>query len=302
MGLARAPQAARVSSPAPDTGLLAPPPAGGHRHLVWLFAPSALRDPLAALFAIEREIESSLRPGVDHAVAHARLEWWSDESGRLARGTPAHPLSRALLDGALAAKASPPDLRGLVESARLDLAAVAYETRDELEETLRAWALATFRVVVALGAGGLTGSGVAERFAQWAGPPLREIERLATLARDAWSGRICMPLGRGEDGPARWRAQPWPAECEVLLAERLAEARKALAGAAATLDPEQRPAQRAALVWCALSTRLGARSVACLPFQYSASRLDPLSDTLCAWRAALAANRGRLPPALRSTE
>lgn len=278
----------------------APPPAGGSRHLVWLFAPASLRDPLAALFAIEREIESSLRPGIDHAVAHARLEWWSDECGRLARGAPAHPLSRALLAGALAAQASPPDLRGIVEAARLDLAAVAYETREELDEALRTWALAAFRTVVALGAGGLPGLGVAERFVQQAGPALRELERLATLATDAWVGRILMPLGRGEEGPSRWRAQPWPQECVTLLGSRLAAARQALAGAASALDPAQRPAQRAALVWCALAARLAGRAAACLPSQYAPSRLDPLSDTFVAWRAALASNRGRLPPSLRS--
>ncbi len=288
-----------MTLPSADTAVAAPPPAGSGRHLVWLFSPPRLRDALAALFTIEREIESSVRPGVDHAVAHSRLEWWADECGRLACGKPVHPVSRMLLGATLAAGGSPPDLTGLVEAARLDLAAVAYETREQIDESLRSWALAAFRTLVALGTSGLPHRGEAERFVLQAGPALREIERLARLATDAWSGRIHMPLGRDPSAAARWRAQPWPEDCAGRVSERLAAARQALAGATGGLDAAQRPAQRAAFVWCALTARLAGRAAARLPLQHAPSRLDPLSDTFCAWRAALAAERGRLPSDLR---
>jgi phytoene synthase len=288
-----------MSTTAPDTGSPAPPPAGSTRHLVWLFAPAGTREALAALFAVESEIAASLRPGLDHGIAHARLEWWDGECGRLASGRPTHPFTRLLLDGALALQASPPDLSGLVYAARVDLAAVACETRAELDDVLQSWARAAFRTVVALGAGGLRTLGAAERFAQQAGLALREIETLSTLATDAWSGRIRVPLATDPDAPARWRTQPWPEDCARLVAARLAEARGTLAAAASALEPSQRPAQRAALVWCALAARLGARAAACLPMQHGHSRIDALADTICAWRAALATERGRLPTALR---
>ena len=296
-------RALTTTDPLPAAGIAAapaPPPAGSARHLVWQFAPAGLRAPVAALFAIEREVVAALRPGLDHGVAHARLEWWAEECRRLAAGRPLHPDSRTLLRGSLAAGSSPPDLSGLVETATLELAAVAFATRAELDDALRAWALAAFRALVALGAGGLAGQAAAERFALQAGTALREIERLSTLATDAWSGRIHLPLERDAQAPARWRAQPWPAECASQVGTRLAASRTALLAAAAALEPDRRRSQRAALVWCALGARLGVRADAALPRQHAPGRLDPLADTFCAWRAALACERGRLPAALRS--
>ncbi len=46
------------------------------RELLLRFAPPKDRPRLQALFDIEREVVASLRPELDHNVAHTRLEWW----------------------------------------------------------------------------------------------------------------------------------------------------------------------------------------------------------------------------------
>jgi phytoene/squalene synthetase len=68
------------------------------RYLALLYCPASQRLALDALFGIEREVSDSLRPGLDHHVAHSRLQWWREESQRAADGRPVHPLTRALVD------------------------------------------------------------------------------------------------------------------------------------------------------------------------------------------------------------
>ena len=68
--------------------------------------------------------------------------------------------------------------------------------------------------------------------------------------------------------------------------------------AAATLPPPMRSPLRPLLAWCALACELADRAQAALPLQYHAGRLTPLRAAWTAWRAALAASRGRLPQPL----
>src|SRR5690348_7178423 len=70
---------------------------GTARDLAWLYSPAPLRGVLAALLDIEREVGASLRPGLEHSVAHVRLAWWRDECERCAAARPAHPATQALL-------------------------------------------------------------------------------------------------------------------------------------------------------------------------------------------------------------
>src|SRR5882724_5834442 len=84
----------------------------GHsaRYFALLYSPAPQRLVLDALFGIEREIFESLRPGLDHHVAHSRLQWWREECERTAAGRPVHPLTRALVDAVTraATTSSPP--------------------------------------------------------------------------------------------------------------------------------------------------------------------------------------------------
>ena len=84
--------APKVDSPADTLKALTPA-----RYLAWLYSTDAQKPVLAALLEIEAEIASGLRPGIEHHVAHARLQWWSEEATRYAEGVPVHPLARGLL-------------------------------------------------------------------------------------------------------------------------------------------------------------------------------------------------------------
>lgn len=110
------------------------------RYLAWLYSTDAQKTALAALLEIEAEIASGLRPGMEHHVAHARLQWWSEEAERVAQGRPVHPLAKELAK----AHASGGDISGLVDTAVWDLARATFETRKELTAYCERWATAMF--------------------------------------------------------------------------------------------------------------------------------------------------------------
>ena len=123
------------------------------RYLAWLYSPEAQQPVLAKLCEIESEIASSLRPGIDHHVAHARLQWWQEECERCAQGRPVHPLTRELVKAYGAPAAGQPSplagLSGFVDTAVWDLAGATFETRKELTAYCERWAAAMFEVAAA---------------------------------------------------------------------------------------------------------------------------------------------------------
>jgi phytoene/squalene synthetase len=115
------------------------------RYLAWLYSPAPQQHVLALLCEIENEIAGSLRSGVDHHVAHARLQWWREECERCAQGRPVHPLTRELAKAYGAIGAAPPaGIAGFVDAAVWDLASATFETRKELIAYCERWSAAMF--------------------------------------------------------------------------------------------------------------------------------------------------------------
>ena len=61
------------------------------------FAPKALRDDLAAVYAWRHQLRGVLDQVSDPGVAAAKLAWWRDELQRTFDGAPSHPLGARLL-------------------------------------------------------------------------------------------------------------------------------------------------------------------------------------------------------------
>jgi phytoene synthase len=251
-----------------------------------------LRAPLGALTALEREIGESLRPGLDHQVAHLRLAWWREECARFAQGCANHPLTREL--GALfsaAGLAPPAGLVGLVDTAVWDLASATFETRRELAGYCLRWSAAMIEPLALLAL-----QGTAPEPARALGASLREIELLLALASDTRLGRLRLPLDELEraGATAQQLAQPpWPAGLAELLRARHRQARTALEAAVATLPNAARSSLRGVMVWAALARAQSLRAQRRLP-RARLSREDhaPL-DGWRAWRAARRASAGR---------
>jgi 15-cis-phytoene synthase len=259
------------------------------RALARLYSPPGEQPLLSALCALEAEIAGSLKPGTDHQVAHARLEWWREECLRTLRGTAAHPLTRALLESFAGRDAAPlAGLGGLVDTAVWDLASATFETRRELTAYCERWADAMIGPLI----GHALPDGYAER--RSLGAALREGELLGALARDARAGRLRLPLdelGAAGVDPASLARPPWPAALVVLLRTRHADLRARLAAAVRALP--QQPPLRGLLVWTALASADSRRTEQRLPQVPLKSDDHGLLGGWRAWRAARRADAGR---------
>lgn len=269
---------------------------GADRDWLLRFCPPETRSALTALFEIEHGVMDSLRPGLEHSVAHARLEWWSDELTRLAQGTPRHPATRLLAASALDRGTSPPDLHALVEHVRVDLACVAFISRAELDQHLDAWGQSLFRTAARLSIDAdpdpksqAHARLAAERLSVQAGRLVRESELLRRFSRHALSGRIYVPLGDPPVTPSHWTARPLgPIESEALAARRR-EISQSLKQMAAATSPVERPALRVPMLWMAFAVT---------PSGLDSALLSPLRRTIATWRGAVALSRGRVPSEL----
>jgi phytoene synthase len=268
------------------------PTASATRVLAWLYAPVNQRPLLGSLLAIEGEISASLRAGVDHQVAHVRLEWWRDECARCAAGRPTHPLTHAAL-GCFAGRDPAPlaGLGGLVDTAVWDLAAATFETRRELGAYCDRWAVA---MIVPLA--GLAARELDPAAGRALGAALREGELLMRLAQEARAGRLRLPLDELAAAPADpgcLARPPWPAALAELVRARHAALRIALAAAVRALPGAAQPALRAPLVWAAIAAAESRRAERRLPQAPPEGDDHGLLGGWRAWRAARRASRGR---------
>ena len=262
------------------------------RYLAWLYSPPSQRPVVKALCALESEIAESLRPGLDHHVAHTRLQWWREECERCAQGRPLHPLTRELVS-ACASGASPlAGLSGLVDTAVWDLAAVTFETRRELTAYGERWAAAVIEPTATHALAALPPS--AHRW-RALGAALREIEMLRELAPEARAGRLRVPLDELQQAgidPADLTRPPWRAALSALLRQRHEALRASVAECLGSLTAEEQRQLRGVLVWAALAWQQSWRTQRALPNQVRAPRYHTLTDGWHAWRAARRAITG----------
>jgi phytoene synthase len=272
------------------------------RYFAWLYSSQLQRVILGVLFDIEGEIRESLKPGLDHQVAHSRLQWWREECERAAQGRAAHPLTQQLV---VTLKELPHltqasrshmlgGLSGFVDVTVWDLASATFETRRELTAYCERWA------------GAMMGPAVAESFAHesaassagWVaiGVALRELEMLQNLALEAHSGRLRIPLDElqaAHADPTALAKPPWPAALAKLQFDRYETLRGEIARILNGFNHQQQMAERGVVVWAALACRSSKRVQRALPALPQTGRFDGLSDAWFAWRAARRATGGR---------
>ena len=255
------------------------------RYLALLYSAEPQRATLEALFGIEREIFESLRPGMEHQVAHSRLQWWRDECGRTSDGHPVHPLTRTLVD-----TVPLPALRGLsgfVDDAIWDLASATFESRRELTAYCERWAAAMIEPFASTTSAPL-----------WRkiGTAMREIELVGDLAREAHYGRLRLPLDELDHSkapPGVLAEPPWPDGVTEILRARHKILRNEIAAALTDLGGEAQPALRGLFVWIGLMWRCSLRAQRVLPDSIRPRQFDAMSDAWFAWRVARKATMGR---------
>jgi 15-cis-phytoene synthase len=276
------------------------------RYFALLYCPAPQQIALEALFGVEREVLESLAPGMDHQVAHSRLQWWREECERASEGRAVHPLTRTLVDTLKPASALQ-GLSGFVDVAVWDLASATFESRRELTAYCERWASAMIEPIAHTGPSlertearpARTDPGTAQKQTDWrtVGAALREVELLGDLAREAHNGRLRLPLDeldRAKADPSVLASPPWPDAVAEIVRARCRALRDEIAHALAEVDREQQSASRGLLVWAALAWRLSQRAERALPDRIRRSgRFDAISDAWFAWRMARRATMGR---------
>jgi 15-cis-phytoene synthase len=287
----------RSSAASPPRPGDAPHVLSASRYLAWLYSTAPQQPVLAKLCEIESEIAGSLRPGIDHHVAHARLQWWREECERCAQGRPVHPLTRELVKAYGAPPAGQPSplagISGFVDTAVWDLAGATFETRKELTAYCERWAAAMF------GTASTQITNLADGASRWRtlGAAVREIELLADLAREAHAGRVRVPLDELERASVEVSSlakPPWPASLVTLLSERHEALRATIGECLGAISRQEQANFRGLLVWAALVWRQSARAQRALPNIISPRRYHAFADGWQAWRAARRAAAGKL--------
>jgi len=255
------------------------------RSLAWLYSSATQRLAITALTALEREIGESLRPGLDHHVAHTRLAWWREECARTAQGYPNHPLTRQVSALFAPLGAQPLEgLGGLVDTAVWDLSCATFNTRPELTAYCERWSAAVIAPLMRLAL-----PGDPPPHARAFGVSLREIELLLALAPDARAGRLRLPLDELERAgvlPESVARPPWAPALAALLRDRHHELRVALGDAVGSLPSELRRPLRGLIVWATMACIASARAEKRLPRESRPRDHHAPLDGWRAWRAA----------------
>jgi len=225
------------------------------RYWSWLFAAPETREALLGVYALTAEWQALSDPGTEADVARIKLAWWGDEMGRLAQGSPVHPISRYLanLEGAAAIDWSPLALP--VSAAAAHVAGAPLEHAAELQ----AHAGALFGTPLLLAA---RLRGARSPSAQACIMALAEAQyvarALSTYGREARAGRILFPVdellaaGVGNDDLT---APDPPPRLHAYLTRMREHAARHFADAAAALAPQERPPLRHLLVLATLGAK-----------------------------------------------
>jgi len=258
---------------------------GASAHYCLLFMDPDLRRPVAALFVLQRELDDAVENSSDPVVAHTRLAWWVEELGRLFKGNPQHPVTRALAPYVTAHGLSYPLFEPALTARHAWLRVNAFEDSDALRRHCEASSGVFGRLTASI-------CGLDDAAAQARGSQIAMAVRLVRLLRDAGrharNGRIVFPAadlralgmtpGELEQGADRGHA----ADLVRLQATR---ARQWLGAAVHGLgDPERRLLQPCLILGVLYETLL--QEIERGGFRVLDQRvaLTPLRKFLLAWR------------------
>ncbi|HZF17443.1 MAG TPA: squalene/phytoene synthase family protein [Steroidobacteraceae bacterium] len=263
-------------------------PAGSPQYYALLFADSELRPALAALYAFEAEMRAAVHPSIEHAAAHLKLAWWAEELERIARRTPLHPISRALVLAADPLNIDLSALADLLTAARFDLAGHPLTDTEQLLAYCQRSGAVTQQLAAGFAQPAVDRRTETRRFGSLLGRGLRLTQLLRSHVEDAKAGRLRLPQDRLLAiglAPPDFLAQPRPAGATALLDELAGRAAELLTAAIA-MPLADRSRQRAGLVLAELAFA-SVRRMRTAGFSAPSLRAPPAFRLLWrAWRTA----------------
>ncbi len=222
---------------------------GSSFYYSFVFLPPETRRAITAFYALCRELDDVVDECSDGAVATAKLDWWREEIGRFAAGTPQHPATRALHATQAGGHIPAALLLEIVDGMAMDLGHVRYPDF----RSLRLYCHRVAGVVGEVAAGIFDGPRGAHdralrRYAHELGLAFQLTNIIRDVGEDARRGRIYLPqdelahFGAAEEDLLDARESPAFAALMQFQYERaIAHYDTALALLPATAKRAQRP-------------------------------------------------------------
>jgi phytoene synthase len=270
-------------------------PPGSSTYYALRQAPLAQQPLLAALFALRREFEETVKETSDPTVGRTKLAWWQKETAALAAGSPSHPVSMALAAHLGDVAAEYPALQALLAGFEMDLEQARYLDFPNLRRYMDGVG-GTFAALLARVSAKGSAQGSAHDAAQaqdWAaslGRALMLAQFVHEIGNDARHGRIYVPideLQRYNVTAADLINRRYSDAFTQLMQFQTTRARDALHSALAAIPAAERRAQRALRSLAALSLAL-LDEVEREGYQVLHQQivLTPVRKLWIAWRAA----------------
>ena len=229
---------------------------GSSFYYSFVFLPQETRRAITAFYALCRELDDVVDECRDRHVAETKLNWWRDEIGRFAEGSPEHPVTLALLDTQPGRAVSQDLLLEIVDGMAMDLDHARYPD-------FKALHLYCYRVAGVVGevaAGIFGGERGAEdravrRYAHELGLAFQLTNIIRDVGEDARRGRIYLPqdelerFGVSESDILQGHSTP---AFQSLMEFQYGRAMGHYADALAALPVSARRAQRPGLVMAAI--------------------------------------------------
>jgi phytoene synthase len=225
---------------------------GSSFYYSFLFLPAERRRAITALYAFCREVDDIVDEINDADLARTKLAWWSNEISELFRGSPQHPVTRALAPAVKTFDLPESRFHDVIAGMEMDLSRNRYDSFQDL-------------TVYCHRVAGVVGLMAAEIFGRTQDATLEYAENLGTafqltniirdVGEDARRDRVYLPLDELE----RFGVDPGDilhgrtsSRFTDLIGYQIARARNFYARAFAALPDADRRAQRPGLVMAAI--------------------------------------------------
>jgi phytoene synthase len=229
---------------------------GSSFYYSFVFLPQETRRAIIAFYALCRELDDVVDECHERQVAAAKLDWWREEIGRFAAGTPEHPATRALSDTSQGRNVPPALLLEIVDGMAMDLDDARYPDFKSLNLYCYRVAGVVGEIAAAIFDGGRGADDRAiRRYAHELGLAFQLTNIIRDVGEDARRGRIYLPqdelarfgvseadLLNGRDSPAFQALMQFQYERAIAGYER----------ALAALPASARRAQRPGLAMAAI--------------------------------------------------
>ncbi|MDZ7892624.1 MAG: presqualene diphosphate synthase HpnD [Rhodoferax sp.] len=164
---------------------------GSSFYYAFLFLPAPRRAAITAFYAFCREVDDVVDDMVDAGVAATKLAWWRNEVQQSFKGTPSHPVMKALMTHAATYAIEARHLLAVIDGCQMDLEQTRYLDYPGLQRYCHL--VAGVVGEVAAGIFGQTDPQTTQ-YAHKLGQALQLTNILRDVGEDAMRGRIYLPV------------------------------------------------------------------------------------------------------------